>query len=217
MEWWPCQLSAEKERPFLVLRTVKEMAIYIYTAFLIDMSTSMPLSPLPPSERPWSIAIHTAYQKLYHIYDTGSSYIDVGNVEAHWLQQYGNAIIVDAYPLLLLLNESAESESIPVEWIEQIATEFTTLLELIDEEWMSVKDEYISSIMAKMNWNCMSSRLHDNVTIPQHIYTTRTGKRGQPKKCVDPKVLHEAFQKGRQISITVLASILGIDRKTLQT
>ncbi|KAF8797423.1 hypothetical protein BYT27DRAFT_7042192, partial [Phlegmacium glaucopus] len=106
----------------------------------------------------------------------------------------------DAYPLLLLLTESAESESIPPEWIEQLATEFTALLELINEQWMSVKDESAS-----------------NVTISQHIHTTCTGKHGQPKKCVDPKVLHEAFQKGRQIPITVLASILGIDRKTLRT
>jgi len=113
----------------------------------------MPLSPLPQSERPWSIAVHTAYQKLYQIYDTGSSYINVGNVEAHRLQQYGNAIISDAYPLLLLLTESAKSESIPPEWIEQLATEFTALLELIDEQWISVKDEYVSSIMPKINLN----------------------------------------------------------------
>ena len=41
-------------------------------------------------------------------------------------------------------------------------------------------------------------------------------KRGRPWKSIDPKILHEAFQKGRRISTTVLASILGIDRKTLQ-
>ena len=176
----------------------------------------MPLSPLPQSERPWSIAVQTAYQKLYQIYHTGSSYIDVGNVEAHRLQQYGNAIITDAYPLLLLLTKSAEDESIPIEWIEQLATEFSALLELIEEKWMSVKDEYVSSIMAIINLNCIVSRSASNVTIPQPIHTTRTGKRGRPKKCVDPKVLHEAFQEGRQIPINVLASILGIDPKTLR-
>ena len=70
--------------------------------------------------------------------------------------------------------------------------------------------------MAKINMNCMvSSRLASNVTIPQPIHTTCTGKHGQPKKHVDPKVLHEAFQKGRQIPIKVLASILAIDQKTL--
>jgi hypothetical protein len=141
----------------------------------------------------------------------------VGNIEAHRLQQYGNAIITDAYPVLLLLTESAESEAIPLEWIEQLATEFTTLLELIEDQWMSVKDECVSSITAKINLNHMVFRSASNVTIPQPIYTTRTGKRGQPKKRVDPKVLHEAFQKGRRIPIKVLAGILGIDPKTLRS
>jgi hypothetical protein len=43
-----------------------------------------------------------------------------------------------------------------------------------------------------------------------------TRKRGRPKKYIDPKVLHEAFQNGRRIPTTVLASILGVDRKTLR-
>jgi hypothetical protein len=144
----------------------------------------------------------------------------MGSIEAHRLQQYGNAIIVDAYSLLLLLTDSAESELIPLEWIEEIATEFTTLLERMEEEWMSAKDEYVVlSLMAAFNLNSKAkkaSRSATNVTIPQHVYTTRTGKRGQPKKRVDPRVLHDAFQKGRRIPTTVLASILGIDRKTLR-
>jgi hypothetical protein len=78
------------------------------------------------------------------------------------------------------------------------------------------KDEYVLSLMATCNLNGKVSRSGTDVTIPQHIHTTRTGKRGQPKKRVDPKILHDAFQKGRQIPITVLASILGIDRKTLR-
>ena len=55
-----------------------------------------------------------------------------------------------------------------------------------------------------------------NITIPQPNYTTHTGKHGWPRKNINPEVLHDAFQKGRQISTMVLASILGIDRKTLQ-
>lgn len=47
--------------------------------------------------------------------------------------------------------------------------------------------------------------------------TNCTGKRGRPRKNVDPKVLHEAFQGNRRIPKTVLANLLGIDRKTLQT
>jgi hypothetical protein len=104
----------------------------------------MPLSPLPQSQRPWSISVQNAYQKLYQIYPTGSSYIDIGSIEIHRLQQYGDMIIFNAFPLVLLLTESAEAEAIPVEWIEQVATEFTALLELIDEQWMSAKDECVS-------------------------------------------------------------------------
>ena len=108
----------------------------------------MPLSPLPNSLRPWSVAILNAYQKLHHIYQTASYYMDSGSIEAHRLQQYGNAIISDAYPLLVLLEELAESESLPHSWIEDVSTEFTALLALIDDAWISAKAEYVKNIMA---------------------------------------------------------------------
>lgn len=101
----------------------------------------MHLSSLPESQKPWSLSVRNAYQQLYQIYLTGSSYVDSGSVEAHRLQQYGNTIIIDAYPLVLLLTESANSESLPLEWIENIATEFMALLALIDEKWKSAKEE----------------------------------------------------------------------------
>ena len=111
----------------------------------------MPLPSLPYSQRPWSIAVRTAYQKLYQIYHTGSSYVDSGSVEAHRLRQYGQAIINDAYPLLILLTDTAESESLPLEWIENVATEFTALLALLDDRWASAEEEYIESLMAGIN------------------------------------------------------------------
>jgi len=74
--------------------------------------------------------------------------VDSGSIEAHRLQQYGKAIIEEAYPLLLLLDESADSESLPLSWIEDVATEFTALLALVDNAWISAKDEYVKYIMA---------------------------------------------------------------------
>ena len=71
----------------------------------------------------------------------------------------------------------------------------------------------ITRLIKISQWN---SRPGSNVTILQPVYTMRTGKKGQPRKNVDPKVLHEAFEKGKQIPLTVLASVLGIDRKTLR-
>jgi hypothetical protein len=110
----------------------------------------MPLSPLPHSLRPWFVAILNAYQKLHHIYQTASSYMDndSGSIDAHRLQHYGNAIILDAYPLLVLLEESANSELLPHSWIEDVSTEFTALLALIDDAWLSAKAEYVKDIMA---------------------------------------------------------------------
>jgi hypothetical protein len=56
-----------------------------------------------------------------------------------------------------------------------------------------------------------------NITIPTPVHTNRTGMRGRPRKNVDPNVLHDAFQANRRIPKTVLANVLGIDRKTLNT
>ena len=105
----------------------------------------MSISPLPQSQRSWSIAVCSAYQKLQQIYQTGFSYVNSGSVEAHRLQQYGQAIIADAYPLLLLLSDTAESENLPLQWIEDTSTEFTALLARIDETWLSAKEEYVKS------------------------------------------------------------------------
>jgi len=140
----------------------------------------MPLSSLPQSQKPWSIAVQNAYQTLYQIYHTGSSYVETGNVEAHRLQQYGNKIIMEAYPVVILLTESAESESLPLEWIKRVSTEFTTLLEVIQEYWTSAKDEYVTSSMAggSVNLNQIFFRLAANIMIPNHIYSIRSGKRG---------------------------------------
>ena len=38
------------------------------------------------------------------------------------------------------------SESLPLEWIGHIATEFTTLFEVNQEHWTSAKDEYVMGI-----------------------------------------------------------------------
>jgi uncharacterized membrane protein YjdF len=101
----------------------------------------MSLPPLPPSHQPWSAAIRNAYQQLNHAYQTAFSYVASESLEAHRLQQYGNTIITDAYPILLLVAQSAESESLPEEWIENVADDFQSLLALIKDRWTSAKEE----------------------------------------------------------------------------
>ena len=128
-------------------------------------------------------------------------------------------IIVDTYPLLLLLSETAKLEGLPLEWIDNISTDFTALLALIDETWMQAKDEYVKCTIGRNYLKYQFSRSANRVSLPQPVgpvYITVTRKCGQPQKSVDPKLLHKAFQKGRHISTTVLANILGINQKTLQ-
>jgi hypothetical protein len=61
------------------------------------------------------------------------------------------SIVSNAYPLLLLLTESAESESLPQHWIDDIANGFITLLALIDEQWVSAtNEEYVSLLRVKL-------------------------------------------------------------------
>jgi hypothetical protein len=115
------------------------------------MPILMSIPSLLQSTRPWSIAIRNAHQKLHQIYYTGHSYVNSGSVEGHRLQQYGQAVIAEAYPLLLLLSETAESEGLPTQWIENVSTDFTALLALIDEAWMSAKDEYVQSCIFRSN------------------------------------------------------------------
>ena len=110
----------------------------------------MSISSLPHNNGSWWIAVCTAYQKLHQIYHTGSSYINSGSIEAHHLQQYGQAIITDAYPLLVLLSEMAELEGLPLKWIESVSGDFTALLALIDETWMQAKDEYVKCTTARI-------------------------------------------------------------------
>jgi len=106
-----------------------------------------------------------------------------------------------------------------LQWIESVSADFTALLSLIDEMWMQAKDEYVKTTTAIINLKYQFYSSAIGVSFPQPIgpvHTTITRKRGRPRKSVDPKILHDAFQKGRRISTTLLANVLGISRKTLQ-
>lgn len=101
----------------------------------------MPLSPLPVTQHPWPVSVQNAYRQLYQIFLTADSYVGSESLEAHRLQQYGNAIANDGYPLLLLMEASAGPDSPLQAWIDIAANEFTQLLTLVDEMWTSVQNQ----------------------------------------------------------------------------
>jgi phage antirepressor YoqD-like protein len=53
------------------------------------------------------------------------------------------------------------------------------------------------------------------VTIPRPVTEVRTGKRGRPRKSIDPNFLRQAFEPNRRIKVTRLAKVLGMTRQTL--
>lgn len=101
----------------------------------------MSLRALPDVSVPWPVSVQNAYHQLYQIYQTASSYVNTESLESHRLQQYGNAIITDAYNILLLMETSTRGNSPLREWIEVAAGQFTELLTLVNELWTSAQGQ----------------------------------------------------------------------------
>jgi hypothetical protein len=98
---------------------------------------------LPATETPWSPNISNAFLQLNSIYSTASTYLESGSVEPHRLDQYATAVVGDAFPLLLLLDESAEEESLNLSWLENVSNLYVELLVLLDENLERTKGEYV--------------------------------------------------------------------------
>ena len=79
---------------------------------------------------------------------------------------------------------TARLEGLPLEWINNVSTDFTALLlALIDETWMQAKDEYIKRTIGRNYLKYQFSRSANRVSLPQPVgpvYTTVTRKRGRP-------------------------------------
>jgi len=100
---------------------------------------------LPATETPWSPNIRIAFLQLNSIYSTASTYLESGSVEPHRLDQYATAVVSDAFPLLLLLDESAEEEGLNLGWLEKVSNLYVELLVLLDENLECTRGEYVVS------------------------------------------------------------------------
>jgi len=101
------------------------------------------LPPLPATETPWSPNVRNAFLQLNSIYSTASAYLESGSVEPHHLDHYATAVVGDAFPLLLLLDECAEEEGLNLSWLENVSNLYVELLVLLDENLERTKGEYV--------------------------------------------------------------------------
>lgn len=105
----------------------------------------MSLHPLPACHSgTWSRAVLDAYSNLNSIYQTALAYVHSDGLEAHRLRQYGTAIITDAYPLLILMEDCSDSEGLPSLWVHNAANQFTELLALVDDKWVVAEGECVT-------------------------------------------------------------------------
>ena len=77
------------------------------------------------------------------IYSTASAYLETGSVEPHRLEKYATAVVSDAFPLLLLLDESAEEENLSLHWLEKASNLYMEILVLLDENLEYARGEYV--------------------------------------------------------------------------
>ena len=126
------------------MSTQPEVSSFIPERGRAHCCIAMSLVPLPKTvSHPWSTSVLNAYNQLNAIYQTAAGYVLSDGLEAHRLQQYGRTIATDAYPLLLLMEETREHEGVPHTWINAAADEFTELMGIIDERWRMAVGEYV--------------------------------------------------------------------------
>lgn len=72
---------------------------------------------------------------------TAYSYLEAESFHQHRLQGYMNAIVTDAFPIILLLEESAVQERIPLLWLTDVANKFTDLCGQLSESFQTDASE----------------------------------------------------------------------------
>jgi len=103
----------------------------------------MSLMPLPESKLPWSPNIRNAFRELNGHYMTIYGYVQSGSVEPHRLKRYGATIMTTIFPLLLLLEQTADKENLPLPWLEDTANKFVEMMSLLDDHSKSAHERCV--------------------------------------------------------------------------
>ena len=120
------------------------------TGSYLTVSIMVQLPPLPTIETPWSPNIRNAFLLLNTIYSTASTYLETGSIEPHRLDKYAAAVVSYAFPLLLLLDESAEEENLSLDWLEKVSNSYVEILVLLDENLECARGEYVKFLFNAM-------------------------------------------------------------------
>ncbi|KAK7452118.1 hypothetical protein VKT23_012223 [Stygiomarasmius scandens] len=153
---------------------------------------------LPPchGSSAWPPSVHQGYHALLEIYLSAAQALQ-SDSEAHQLSFHLEAIINNAFPLLLAFEDGVDSYPGLMPWLEATARTFADIF----DDFCTVGE-------------CMQGQ-DSNVHTEPGVHIERTGKPGRPRKVPDQEILMEAFAGHRGISQQSVADHLGIHRSTL--
>ncbi|KAK6984929.1 hypothetical protein R3P38DRAFT_2465756, partial [Favolaschia claudopus] len=152
------------------------------------------LPPLPPhpDNAPWSPSVYNAYDALQNTFRHASNVLSQ-DADAKRLEAHIEKATEDLLPILEAFETHAAVEHIPLPWLYSCT-------------------EAVGHLIAGL---CQAQE-ETNVAYIEPVKVVRTGKRGRPRKHLNPQLLTEAMDSQRRMSLTKLAQLMGVSRPTLR-
>ncbi|KAJ7436839.1 hypothetical protein FB451DRAFT_1453499, partial [Mycena latifolia] len=161
------------------------------------MPRGLPPLPLPTDNLQWSPNVQQAYTYMTETFRHASKVLSQ-DADANRLRFHAELATQELVPILQALETHAVEENIPLEWIFSCTEVVGSLIvDLCHAQETAV------------------AREEAHVAFVEPVTVVRTGKRGRPRKQLNPQLVAEALASHRKITLTKLAEIMGIDRKTL--
>jgi len=101
----------------------------------------MSLPSLPPTHVPWSPNIRNTFRDLNEHFSTCHAYLQGGGLDKHRLKQHTNMFMAEVFPMILILDEYAAEENLPLQWLEEISNRCLEVFYLLDERLKAAYEE----------------------------------------------------------------------------
>jgi hypothetical protein len=202
-----------------------ELRVNFDRAVSFSFPPSMPLHPLilkclpdlPPSTgHPWSAEVVQAHRELHAGFRASRAALNLDESDpirlGHHLHQ-ARAIMV---PVVEALRRQ-RSNPLPPTYIEEISE---AILALVGGLQSALAESTVTcvALFAIRCYNLILklSSERSKVSEVEVVRTEKSGRRGRPRKIISNTFLQEAFRSGRNISISRVATSLGVHRNSVK-
>lgn len=107
----------------------------------------MAFPPLPRREGnvSWSPQVSHVAQILSDVHRMATNMLTLGNFDIHRLEYHQEAVIKDAFPLLMALEAVEQEEGIPSNWIQEATTSLVNMVEQLSNAENTVVGRCVGS------------------------------------------------------------------------